>query len=158
MIAVVLVATFFASIFELNSLVLRLISQSKENISAIQGIQDRLETMRNLAFADLTNANYLRDTLLVAPSNVSDFAKKVVEDVKIVAYDTSGLLGGPVGTGISITRPAGTLVTPVLGTVDLTLPQADAVLVTVKHSWNTAVLGRSRSEESSSIIAAGLKK
>ena len=112
LISAILVATFFASIFEVNAVCLRLIAGSKENVAAIQGVQDRLETMRNLAFADLTTDSYLRDTLLPTPANASDFAKRVVEDVTVIAYDTDSATGGTTGTGINVRRPAGQVATP----------------------------------------------
>ena len=157
LISALLVAIFFASIFEVNAICLRLVSGSKENVAAIQGVQDRLETMRNLAFADLTTATYLRDTLLPAPSNASDFAKRVIEDVTVIAYDTDSATGGTTGTGINVRRPAGQAAAPYyVGSPDPNIANARAVLVTVKYSWTLA--GRSRAEETSSIVAAGIKK
>lgn len=158
MISALLVATFFASIFEVNAVCLRLVNGSKENVAAIQGVQDRLETLRNLSYTDLTNAAYLRDTILPAPSNVSEFGKKVVEEVTVVSYDTDNPAGGTVGSGIKLTRAAGASVTPTLVTSDAAVPTSKAVLVTVKYTWNMALSGRSRTEETSSIISAGVKK
>src|SRR3712207_47670 len=112
MIATLLVATFFASIFEVNAFCLRLVNGSKENVAAIQGVQDRLETLRNLAYTDLTNPVYIRDTVMPAPSNVSEFSKRVVEEVSIYAYDTDSPVGATTGTGIRIRRPAGATSTP----------------------------------------------
>src|ERR1700686_4277037 len=79
MVAVALVATFFATIFELNAVCLRYIDASKESVAALQGVQDRLETLRNLAFkpdpaaSDLANATYLK-SLMITPADGSDFA------------------------------------------------------------------------------------
>src|ERR1700675_2984726 len=81
MVAVALVATFFATIFELNAVCLRYIDASKESVAALQGVQDRLETLRTLAFigspnptgSDLANATYLK-SLMVTPANGSYFA------------------------------------------------------------------------------------
>src|ERR1700686_3758597 len=80
MVAVALVAAFFATIFELNAVCLRYIDASKERVAALQGVQDRLEALRNLVFtpdpngSDLANATYLK-SLMVTPANGSDFAK-----------------------------------------------------------------------------------
>ncbi|HEX8280593.1 MAG TPA: hypothetical protein VF551_04390 [Chthoniobacterales bacterium] len=159
MITALLVGTFFASIFELNGVCLRMINGSKENVAAIQGVQDRLETLRNLSFTELTNATYLRDTVMVTPSNVSELAKKVTEDVMVRAYDTESATGGTTGTGIAIRRPAGATSTPsFIKTPDPTITDAKAVLVTVKYTWTMALTGRPRTEETSSIVSAGVKK
>ena len=54
MVTAMLVAVFFASIFELNAMCLRFIDASKESLAALQSVQDRSETLRNLSFSDLT--------------------------------------------------------------------------------------------------------
>ena len=55
MVTAVLIAVFFASIFELNAMCLRFIDASKESLAALQSVQDRSETLRNLSLPDLTN-------------------------------------------------------------------------------------------------------
>ena len=65
-VAATLIAVFFATIFELNAVCLRYIDASKESIAALQGVQDRVEALRNLAFTDLTNVGtqeHHRETL-----------------------------------------------------------------------------------------------
>ena len=153
-----LVATFFATLYEVNATCMRLVSGSKENVAAIQGVQDRLETLRNLAYSDLTNATYVKD-LMASPSNASDFAKGVVEEVTITAYNIESPTGGTTGTGMTIRRPAGASgPAAFVGTPDSTITDSKAVLVRVKYDWTMALAKRPRSEETSSIIAAGVKK
>src|SRR3712207_1528149 len=106
MISALLIAVFFASMFEVNAVCLRYVEASKEAISVIQGVQDRVETLRNMAFTDLTQPNTVK-ALMVNPSNVSDLAKRVTETVTITAYDTDSAAGGTTGTPVVITRPAG---------------------------------------------------
>src|SRR2546430_4825989 len=53
-VALVLLVTFFASLFELNAVCLRYIDATKESVAALQDVQDRAEMLRNLAFTDLT--------------------------------------------------------------------------------------------------------
>src|SRR3954470_9709661 len=88
MFAVLLVATFFGSIFELNALCLRYIDATKESVAALQSVHDRCEKLRNLAFADLTKTSYLQ-TLMANTANSSDFCKKATETVQIRAYPTA---------------------------------------------------------------------
>ncbi|HCP90628.1 MAG TPA: hypothetical protein DIT76_01055 [Spartobacteria bacterium] len=82
MVAALLLAVFFASIFELKYKRQRYIDASKESVAALQQIQDRSETLRNLAFTDLTNISYLQ-SLLASPANASDFVRKSTEVVKL---------------------------------------------------------------------------
>src|ERR1700746_3192493 len=88
LVAVVLLATFCASIFELNAVCLRYIDASKESVAALQSVHDRCEVLRNLAFTDLTTKSYIQ-SLLATPANGSDFCKKATEVVKIRAYPTA---------------------------------------------------------------------
>src|SRR5467141_2205044 len=86
--AATLIAVFFATIFELNAVCLRYIDASKESVAALQGVQARLEVLRNLAFTDLTNASFVQN-LMVNPADGSDFAKtKPIETVTISNYNT----------------------------------------------------------------------
>ena len=59
MIAAVVLAIFFGGVFEICAVCLRYISSSKENISAIESVQDRIEYLRGLDFASLTNTCFL---------------------------------------------------------------------------------------------------
>src|SRR5439155_23623498 len=145
-VAATLIGVFFATIFELNAVCLRYIDASKESMAALQGVQDRVEALRNLAFApdptgsDLANATYLK-SLMVTPGNGSDFAKtKPIEVVTIKAYNTA--TKSVSGTGIQISRPAGAVVTPSIVSNSLVLPNPAVVLVNVNYTW-TMVGGRS---------------
>src|SRR3982750_3000698 len=86
--AVLLVAAFFGSIFELNAVCLRYINATKESVAALQSVHDRCEKLRNLTFTHLTSASDLQ-TLMAGPANASDFCKKATETVKIRAYPTA---------------------------------------------------------------------
>jgi hypothetical protein len=151
-IATTLIAAFFGTIFEVNAVCLRYINASKESVAAIQGVQTRLEVLRNLAFTDLTNATFVQN-LMVNPADASDFAKtKPAEVVTIKAYNTG--TGSASGTGVQISRPAGAIVTP---SITGSLPSATVVLVNVTYTWNM-LGGRPRREQAETIISAGTKK
>lgn len=152
MISAVLIATFFASIFEVNAVCLRYVNASKEAVAAIQGVQDRLETLRNLAFTDLI-APAVITPLLATPSNSAVLATRVVETVTISDY-TSG------SPSVTYTRPAGASVTPTVAwTGGSSFPTATTLLkVNVKYTWALGLGGRARSEETEAIISNGTKK
>ncbi len=147
LVAAVLLAVFFGSIFELNAVCLRYIDASKESIAALQLVNDRSETLRNLTFTDLTNSSYVQN-LLGSPANASEFAKKATEVVKISAY--------PTANGITqLTRSASGAVTTNSVAADLgsTLVQVDVAV-----SWMMSLGSRARSEQVTSIISNGTKK
>ena len=147
MLAVLLVATFFASIFELNAVCLRYIDATKESVAALQSVHDRCEKLRNLAYTDLVNTSYLQ-TLMAAAPNTSDFCKKTTETVSIRAYPTANgvtqLTRSPQGA-VTLNSTATSLGTSL-------------VQVDVSTTWNMTIGGRARTEQTSTIISNGSKK
>jgi len=147
LIAILLLAFFFMSIFELNAICLRYIDASKESVAASQMVQDRSEALRNLAFIDLTSASYLQG-LLASPANGSDFAKSIIEVVKISQYPT------PNGVTQLTRDTSGSVTTDSIAT-DL---GKGLVQVDVSATWNMTLGGRARNSKVTSIIANGTKK
>ena len=146
LVAVLLLAIFCASVFELNAVCLRYIDASKESMAALQSVHDRCEVLRNLAFTDLTTKSYVQ-SLLAAPPNGSDLCKKATEVVKISAY--------PTANGVTqFTRTPNGTVTNDSSATDL---GTSLVQVDVTTSWNM-LGGRARSEQTSTIISNGTKK
>jgi Tfp pilus assembly protein PilV len=147
LVATLLLASFFASLFEANALCLRFIAASKQSVAAIEAVQARAEVFRNSAFSDLTATSYVQ-TLLATAANTSDFAKSSTEVVKISAY--------PTANGVTqMTRATN-------GTVSLdstaTSLGSTLIKVDVSQSWSGALGGRQRTEQTSLIISNGTKK
>jgi Tfp pilus assembly protein PilV len=147
LVAVLLVAIFFASIFELNAVCLRCIDASKESLAAVQSVQDRSEVLRNLAFSDLTSTSFVQNLMNTA-ANPAPFSQKATEIVTISKYPT------PSGVTQFTRAPDGTVTTNSTAT-DL---GTGLVKVDVQDSWTMTVGGRSRIEQTSSIISNGTKK
>jgi hypothetical protein len=163
-VTVLLIATFFATIFEVNAVCLRYIDASKESVAALQGVQDRVEVLRSLLFTDLTNSTYLQN-LMVNPGNgqpcgtpdsdCSDFvANKVTEVVTLTAYQP---VPTPADAKTQIRRGPGASVTPTIISTDANLANAKLVKLNVQYTWNM-MGGRAGSEETETIISAGSKK
>ena len=167
MVAAILTAVFFASLFELNAMCLRFIDSSKESLAALQGVQDRLEALRNRNFVDLTRTDCSPcvpvppattcvttpcvQTLMATAANQSPFLKypSVQEVVTISDY--------PAGLTRTYTRDyAGTVTAATSGAA--TIPGAQMAKVDVSISWTTKVGGRARTEQTSCIVANGSKK
>jgi hypothetical protein len=170
LVASTLIAAFFATIFELNAVCLHYVDAGKESVAALQGIQNRIDTLRNLLFSDLTSDTYLQG-LMATPADVppgcspsatppcnpatysSDFIRnKVTEVVTLSAYPT------PDANNTQVTRGPGTSVTPTINSTDSNLANATLVKVNVTFTWNMTFGGRSGSEQSETIISAGTKK
>lgn len=147
-----LVALFFVSIFEVNAMCLRYMDASKESLAALQGVQDRAEVLRNLAFSDLTTTSFVRNNVM--PANYTPdktptlFSKKATEVVRIMQY--------PAANGVTqFTRlPNGTITTDSVA-ADL---GTGLVQVDVSVSWNMTMGGRARTEQTSCIVSNGTKK
>jgi Tfp pilus assembly protein PilV len=147
LVGLVLLATFFASIFELNAICLRYIDATKESVAALQSVQDRAEMLRNLAFTDLTSTSSVQ-TLMSTPPNAASFAQKATETVRISAYPTAN------GVTQFTRSPDGTVTSDSVAT-DL---GQQLVKVEVKVAWPMTLGGRSRTEETTNILSNGSKK
>lgn len=146
LVAVLLLAIFCGSVFELNAVCLRYIDASKESLAALQSVHDRCEVLRNLSFSDLTTTATVQ-TLLSTAANTSDFCKKATEVVTLSAYPTAN------GTTKFTRTPDGAVTLNSTATsLGSTLVQVD-----VTTSWNM-LGGRARSEQTSTIISNGTKK
>jgi Tfp pilus assembly protein PilV len=147
LVGLVLLATFFASVFELNAVCLRYIDATKESVAALQSVQDRAEMLRNLAFIDLTDPAAVQTLMLTAP-NAAPFGLKATETVTISAFPT------PNGVTQFTRTPAGTVTTDSVAT-DL---GKELVKVDVKVAWTMTLGGRSRTEQTTNILSNGSKK
>jgi len=147
MVGLLLLASFFASIFELNAVCLRYIDATKESVAALQHVQDRAEMLRNLSFADLTNTASVQ-TLMSAPPNAAPFAQKATEIVTICAFPT------PNGISQFTRSPAGAVTTDSVAT-DL---GTGLVKVDVQVAWTMTLGGRLRTEQTTNILSNGSKK
>src|SRR5256885_6042707 len=147
MVGLVLLVTFFASIFELNAVCLRYIDATKESVAALQHVQDRAEMLRNLAFTDLVNTTAVQN-LMAIPPNAAPFGQKATETVTISAF--------PTANGVTqFTRwPNGTV------TMDSVAADLGKELVTVdvKVVWTMTLGGRLRSEQTTNILSNGSKQ
>ena len=151
MMAVALVAVFFVSIFEVNGLCLRYITSSKNNVAVLQGVQDRLEQLRNLSFANLTSASYVQ-SLMTTPANGAEFlARSPTEVVTLSAYPTPDASN----TQITLSAEASSAN---MNSTDSNLANAKLVKINVTYTWTETFGGRSRSEQSETIVSAGTKK
>ena len=147
LVAALLLAIFFGAVFELNALCLRYIDATKESVAALQSVQDRAETLRNLSFAELTDSTTISN-LLASPPNAAPFAQKATEVVKISSYPT------PNGVTQFTRQPNGTVTT---NSVATDLGKA-LVKVDVSVAWTMALGNRPRSEQTTNILSNGTKK
>ena len=181
MITMMVLGISFAGIFEISAVCLRYISAAKEDIAAIECVQDRLEQLRAAEFSNLVNTDFLATTPavpaaspapsppqrrnLTTPSNASELARNATEIVTISTFSGAGATTPKV----TFTRGPGAKINNGVAFNDLNVPPsvswsggtslstAQAVQVDVTYRW-TGRGGRQREVTGSTILAAGNKK
>jgi type II secretory pathway pseudopilin PulG len=183
LITAVVVGIFFAGIFEVSAVCIRYISSTKENITAIECVHDRLEQMRGTDFTSLTDATYWNTVpavpaaspspspsqrrSLTVPSNPAPLASQATETVTISTFSGASATTPKV----TFVRAPGAVINTSQNFSDTNLlptttwaggsafsANTSAVQVDVTYTWNAVLGGRSRTETSSTVIAAGTKK
>ncbi len=147
-VATALVAVFLSSIFEINALCLRYISASKENVGAIEAVNDRLERLRNADFSTLTSVSSMK-SLLATAANSSPLANRAVETITVSDYSS----GVPT---ITYTRSANGAVATVPSTANFS--NSTLVQVDVTNQWPATFANRTTTAQTSTVISAGTKK
>ncbi len=147
--AVGLVATAFVGLFALNTQCLYFVNSSRELTAAGQTAQSRIEQLRNLTWAQVTDPNYIRTNVLnTAVDNGALSLGTVTEVVKINKYPTA------VSPGIQVTR-----VGSASGSGSVTndtipngaIATADMVTINLQLSWTAGPRKQSRSVAVSTI-------
>ena len=82
MVSTILVAIFFASIFEINAMCLRTLDRSKMSCAAWESGQDCCEVLRIRSFADLTTAAVVQTTM-PAPATQAHLSRRVTGEAAI---------------------------------------------------------------------------
>jgi hypothetical protein len=154
LVAAVLAAVFFGTIFEVNAVCLHYISGSKENVTAIECVQDRIEVLRNSSFSTVTDQTAMT-TLLTTPANAAVLAQSATETVTISTFAN----GAATTPKIVFSRNPGASVTPTYTwTGGPGFGTASVVRVDVQYVWTSMFGARSRTEQSSTIVCDGTKK
>lgn len=155
MVTAMILGVFFSGIFEVSGLCMRYISSSKENINGIECVQDRVEQLRNLSFANLADNSTVK-TAMATPPNSSGLAKLGTETVTLTNF--SGTSASSPTVTYTRTGGATSATMSPAGFTGFDTTAVTALQVDVSYTW-TAVLGRrARTQSSSTIVVAGTKK
>src|SRR6187397_1388539 len=79
--AVTMLALFIAMLMVMNSNVMGLLRNSKDNVAASQALQERIEQMRIANWLQITDADYLATTLLAAQNDSAAKLQNPVEKI-----------------------------------------------------------------------------
>ena len=84
--AVAMVGSFIAILITMSSNLLGLLRTSKDNISASQNLQQRVEQLRLINWAGLTNPQRLAEDILAIPTPSVDGLSAPIETVTVSPY------------------------------------------------------------------------
>lgn len=85
-VATMMVGSFVAMLMVMTSNVLGLLRTCKDDVSASQALQQRVEEMRIANWEQITDANYIKTDLLAADTGSTKSITKAVETITISAY------------------------------------------------------------------------
>lgn len=143
MIAVGIVASGFAALTLMNGACIRLMYSAREQMSAGQALQDRMESFRSCTWAQVTDPNYIQSSILNSLANNAPLNGKFTETVTINKYPT------PVSPAIQLTRSTSGVVTIV--STNAAIATGDLVKIDIQVAW-TRSLGSSLHSEAASTI------
>lgn len=141
------VVLFFSGIFLTNSHVLGLLRSTLESTASVRTLNGRAEQLRSSTWTQVTDANYIANTLLAtAPDSGGDLGA-LTETIDIATFPAGA------GTPIQVRRDPDGMRTVVLAG-DAALPTLPAVRIDVTSSWVTNG-GRTRMRQMSMIFGRG---
>ena len=116
----------FAGLFALSAYTMRLLQSNREQSAATFCLQQRIEQMRRLTWAQVTDGAYLRDNVLNSAADATASLQGAAEQLSVNAYPTAT-------TANLITRPAGGPAS--LQTSNTSLASATAVRIDASVTW-----------------------
>ena len=84
--AIAMLGLFIAMLLVMNSNVLGLLRSSKDNVSASQALQERVEQLRIVNWLQITDADYLANTLLATGTGSSNSLPGAMETLTVSPY------------------------------------------------------------------------
>jgi hypothetical protein len=150
MIAIAVVGVFLASVYAVNSQVWLQMRSTVESVAATRCLNGRNEQLRASTWTQVTDPNYLRDSILsVPPDSGGDLAGSLVETIDVTAYLA------PLGTVTPMqVRRNSSGVATVVNAGDGTMLNQTSARLNVTATW-TAADGRSRTRQITLIAGQG---
>ena len=145
--AIAMLGLFIAMLMVMNSNILGLLRNSKDNVAASQALQERVEQMRIANWLQITDATYLSGTLFAAPGDSAATLPSAAEKITVSAYPPKA---GSIPA--QVVRSNGT--TQILKSNDA-LKDEGMVRVDLEVTWTGFPKNRPRLRATTAIIAKG---
>jgi hypothetical protein len=146
-VATTLAGLFLSMLMVMSSNVLGLLRTSKDNVSASQALQERVEQMRIANWLQITDSDYLADALLAAGSDSAGNLGSPIETVTVSAYPAKAGF-----TAAQATRQNGT--NQVISS-NAALKDERMVRVDISLTWKGFPRNRQRVRATTALIAKG---
>jgi hypothetical protein len=145
--ATMMVATVVGALFLSNGRVLQMLRFQKETIAATHCFQERMEKIRGTPFTEITDSNYLRNTLLATDPPSKSLLANSRETVTVSAYPPDAM----VLSTAEVTRANGSAT---VNSSNPDLVNGWLVRIDLELTW-TSIDGRSRLRRTSTVIGKG---
>jgi Tfp pilus assembly protein PilE len=149
MVAVMILAGSFSALYALGGQCVYLISSGKELTSGQQLIQDRIEQLRNLQWTQVTDPNYLANSVLNQARQNGNYLKSLTETVTIYSYPPPA--APPTPTPIQLT--ISTNGTVAINTTNSTIANGNLCRIDVTETWTAGRTGQTRSVTNTTVQA-----
>jgi prepilin-type N-terminal cleavage/methylation domain-containing protein len=149
MVACAIIAFGIASIYLLNSQCLAVLKSAKDEASASQVLQQRIEQLRIANWQRVTSTTWIRDNLLNTSADGSNPLTNLAETVVVTPYNSSST---PVPNPNKFTRTAGVAAADGGNT---SLLNETGVQVMWKITWNGVPNGKSHKRETMTVLGKG---
>ena len=144
LVAITIVVLFFAALYAVNAQCLSLLNAGRGAALADMSLQDRMDQLRSCTWSQLTDATYLKSSVLNTATNTAANLGQVTESVRISAYPLA------VHPPINLVRSNGSVS---VVSSNATLVDGDLVRVETMLTWNSSSGGRSRTQATTTLIA-----
>ena len=143
-VAMGIVAVLFTGLFSLSSHCLTLTSAGREAALASLALTERMATLRECTWAQLTSANYLQSSVLNSATNSASQLSTPVETITVNTYSTA------LTPAISVVRSSTGVAS--VSTTNNSIANGNMARVDIALSWKGSS-GRSRTQSTVTIVA-----
>jgi hypothetical protein len=148
-VAVAMSGLFISTLLAMSSNALGLLRTAKDNVSASQALQERVEKMRIANWLQITDGNYLANTLLASNSDSASGLSNPIETITVTAYRAGG--AEPTVCAGAIRRNGATQI----AVLNPALKDERMVRVDVSLTWRGFPRNRPRARATTALIAKG---
>jgi prepilin-type N-terminal cleavage/methylation domain-containing protein len=132
LVAIAIMAGVFAALYALSGQCVYVINSGRELTSAQQVLQDRVEQLRNLQWAQVTDSNYLANNVFNQASQNGSYLNGLSETISVNAYPTG------VSPAIQLTVSSGSVT---INSTNSAIAQGSLVRIDITDAWTA---GRTR--------------